>query len=154
MSGNTSSRTAPSRSSLFQSRRSWQRSRIFPLAFLPWKRSIVIAGEGKDTMAELEKIGEKNPVKSIYPDPEEVAVLVYTSGTTGDPKGVLLMHMNWTSNHHARAKAYPDFNENDRSSRCCPGRIASAWESSIRSRRSAGPWVSWRARTPLFRTWR
>ena len=75
----------------------------------------LIPGNGKGTMAELEKTGEKAPVKAIYPDPEEVAVLVYTSGTTGDPKGVLLMHMNWTSNHHARAKAYPDFDENDRS---------------------------------------
>ena len=87
----------------------------FPSRIPTLEKIIVIAGEGKDTMSELEKIGEKNPVKSIYPDPEEVAVLVYTSGTTGDPKGVLLMHMNWTSNHHARAKAYPDFNENDRS---------------------------------------
>ncbi|HDP24559.1 MAG TPA: long-chain fatty acid--CoA ligase [Deltaproteobacteria bacterium] len=74
----------------------------------------VIKGTGDDSMAALEQAGEQNPVKSIYPDPEEVAVLVYTSGTTGDPKGVLLMHMNWTSNHHARAKAYPDFDENDR----------------------------------------
>ncbi|MDT8273671.1 MAG: AMP-binding protein, partial [Desulfomonilia bacterium] len=74
----------------------------------------VIKGTGDDSMAALEKAGEQNPVKSIHPDPEEVAVLVYTSGTTGDPKGVLLMHMNWTSNHHARAKAYPDFDENDR----------------------------------------
>ena len=75
----------------------------------------LIPGQGEGTMSELEKIGETKPVKSIYPRAEEVAVLVYTSGTTGDPKGVLLMHMNWTSNHHARAKAYPEFNENDRS---------------------------------------
>ncbi len=87
----------------------------FPSRIPTLEKIILIPGEGKDTMSELEKAGEKNPVKPIYPGPEEVAVLVYTSGTTGDPKGVLLMHMNWTSNHHARAKAYPDFNENDRS---------------------------------------
>ncbi len=86
----------------------------FPKRIPTLEKIYLIPGTGKGTMAELEASGEKKPVKSIYPKPEEVAVLVYTSGTTGDPKGVLLMHMNWTSNHHARAKAYPDFNENDR----------------------------------------
>jgi long-chain acyl-CoA synthetase len=87
----------------------------FPSRIPTLEKIILIRGEGKDTMADLEKQGEKKPVKSIYPKPEDVAVLVYTSGTTGDPKGVLLMHMNWTSNHHARKVAYPDYNENDRS---------------------------------------
>ncbi|HNY65979.1 MAG TPA: long-chain fatty acid--CoA ligase [Deltaproteobacteria bacterium] len=87
----------------------------FPSRIPTLEKIVLIPGEGPGTMAELEKAGEAKPVKSIYPDPEEVAVLVYTSGTTGDPKGVLLMHMNWTSNHHARVVAYPDYNENDRS---------------------------------------
>jgi len=89
--------------------------RDFPSRIPSLEKIYLIPGQGEGTLSELERIGEKNPVTSIYPDPEDVAVLVYTSGTTGDPKGVLLMHMNWTSNHHARAKAYPEFNENDRS---------------------------------------
>ena len=58
----------------------------------------VIEAQGKGSMAELESLGAKNPVASIKPDKHDIAALVYTSGTTGEPKGVLLSHGNFTSN--------------------------------------------------------
>jgi long-chain acyl-CoA synthetase len=93
----------------------YEKVKDFPSRIPALKKIILIKGDGPDSLAALEKEGAKNPVKSIYPDAEDVAVLIYTSGTTGDPKGVLLMHMNETSNYHARTKLYPDLGVDDRS---------------------------------------
>jgi long-chain acyl-CoA synthetase len=61
------------------------------------KHVILIKGEGKNTMGELEKKGRMKPVPATYPSSSDTAVLIYTSGTTGDPKGTLLSHGNCTS---------------------------------------------------------
>lgn len=79
------------------------------------QKVIIMEGDGPDTLADMEKKGAANKVKSIYPDQSSICVLIYTSGTTGDPKGVLLSQANITSNAHAVTVCFPDINENDTS---------------------------------------
>ncbi|MCP4604197.1 MAG: long-chain fatty acid--CoA ligase [Proteobacteria bacterium] len=76
------------------------------------EKIVLIRSDGENSMAAVEKMGEKSPVKSIKPHFSDIAALIYTSGTTGEPKGVLLSHGNFTSNIHAVCKAFPDENEN------------------------------------------
>ncbi|MEO0105823.1 MAG: long-chain fatty acid--CoA ligase [candidate division WOR-3 bacterium] len=41
-----------------------------------------------------------------FPDGEDLATIVYTSGTTGEPKGCMLTHNNILSNVHCAAKRF------------------------------------------------
>ena len=78
------------------------------------ERIVLIDGQGEDSLAELEKLGAADPVESIRPAPEDIAGLVYTSGTTGNPKGVLLTHKNLSTNVNAMFSLKPgDLGETD-----------------------------------------
>jgi len=55
-------------------------------------------GTAECTFVDLLKLGERHPVPPRVPSPSDVACLMYTSGTTGEPKGVILSHKNIVSN--------------------------------------------------------
>ncbi len=59
------------------------------------------------TFRGLVKLGEARPVPAIQPGSHELCGFLYTSGTTGDPKGVLLTHGNITSNINAIHEIFP-----------------------------------------------
>ncbi|KAG6621249.1 Long chain acyl-CoA synthetase 7, peroxisomal [Phytophthora cinnamomi] len=48
------------------------------------------------SLSDLELIGRAEPLPADPPLPTDVSTLCYTSGTTGDPKGVILLHRNFT----------------------------------------------------------
>lgn len=45
-------------------------------------------------MQEVEALGRENYRKPIPPSPEDLSIVCFTSGTTGNPKGVMLTHGN------------------------------------------------------------
>ena len=49
------------------------------------------------TLEELQRLGRKHSQPHDPPSPQDLALLCYTSGTTGTPKGAMLTHQNLVS---------------------------------------------------------
>ncbi|XP_076025837.1 long-chain-fatty-acid--CoA ligase 1-like [Genypterus blacodes] len=56
------------------------------------------------SLLEMEAIGKANHQQPVPPQPEDMAVICFTSGTTGSPKGAMLTHGNIVCNCSAFIK--------------------------------------------------
>ncbi len=86
----------------------YQKVKDFPAEIPTLENIYLIDSEGENSLAALEKAGEANPVEALVPGPDEIAVLIYTSGTTAEPKGVLLSHGNITYNALTGCRLFPE----------------------------------------------
>ncbi|KGL78285.1 Long-chain-fatty-acid--CoA ligase 1, partial [Tinamus guttatus] len=57
------------------------------------------------SMREIVELGRVHRQKPMPPKPEDLAVICFTSGTTGNPKGAMITHQNIVSNTSAFVKA-------------------------------------------------
>jgi long-chain acyl-CoA synthetase len=65
------------------------------------------ADDGILRFPQLVAAGRRQPVPARRPSPTQTACLLYTSGTTGEPKGVVLSHANVCSNLEALYQVIP-----------------------------------------------
>ena len=83
----------------------------FPREITTLENIYIMDHAGENSLAALEKAGEDNPVDPLIPHHDDIAALIYTSGTTAEPKGVLLSHGNITYCANSGYKLYPDLHE-------------------------------------------
>lgn len=72
--------------------------------------------EGRWTITSfvsVEMLGQKNPVNPEMPLPADIAVIMYTSGSTGLPKGVMMTHGNVLATLSAVMTIVPGLNSRD-----------------------------------------
>ncbi|XP_034038237.1 long-chain-fatty-acid--CoA ligase 1-like [Thalassophryne amazonica] len=58
------------------------------------------------SLHEMEALGKANRHQPVPPQPEDLAVICFTSGTTGDPKGAMLTHGNTVANCSAIIRVF------------------------------------------------
>lgn len=74
---------------------------------------VVDDGKGNEKAPSIDQLQPREIHKGLERDKDEVAVLVYTSGTTGSPKGVMTTFSNLIF-ETSRFQDMVDLNENDR----------------------------------------
>ncbi|NXN95391.1 ACSL5 ligase, partial [Rhinopomastus cyanomelas] len=57
------------------------------------------------SMQDVEELGKNNIREPVPPKPEDLCIVCFTSGTTGNPKGAMLTHQNVVANAAAFLKA-------------------------------------------------
>jgi long-chain acyl-CoA synthetase len=71
-----------------------------------WTGTVVLVGGGSEALAWEELISRESEVATIVErDDVDLAVILYTAGTTGRPKGVALSHGNLASNARSAASS-------------------------------------------------
>jgi long-chain acyl-CoA synthetase len=55
---------------------------------------ILVVYNGEAKQEHLDRLGREHPIEARTPEPEDLCCIMYTSGSTGNPKGVMLTHKN------------------------------------------------------------
>ena len=86
----------------------FEKVKDYPAEIPTLEKIYLIEGASENNLAALEKLGAEKPVDPLIPHHDDIAVLIYTSGTTAEPKGVLLSHGNITYNALTGCRLFPE----------------------------------------------